>query len=141
MNFCDKVCLNLWIATLALLARNDGQRKHTSPFRNDGAFCHFKFSLKSEASSLQSAKQNPQNSVFSSLVVCIVPSKSTLKSALILLSVVCVWLQICLEKNSKQIHSLNSLSQSHIYVKGKGLIADRRAVKLNFYAWVLVGCV
>ena len=37
-NFCDKVCLNLWIATLALLARNDGQRKRTSPFRNDGGF-------------------------------------------------------------------------------------------------------
>ena len=139
MNFCDKVCLNLWIATLALLARNDGQRKHTSPFRNNGAFCHFKFSLKSEASSLQSKIHKiPFSVALLSVSLC---SKSTPNFVLILLSVVCVWLQICLEKNSKQIHSLNSLSQSHIYVKGKGLIADRRAVKLNFYAWVLVGCV
>ena len=41
LNFCDKVCLNLWIATLTLLARNDGQRKRTLSFCNDGAFCHF----------------------------------------------------------------------------------------------------
>ena len=26
LNFCGKVCLNLWIATLALLARNDTQK-------------------------------------------------------------------------------------------------------------------
>ena len=34
--------LNLWIATLALwLARNDGQRKRTLLFYNDGGLCHF----------------------------------------------------------------------------------------------------
>ena len=33
---------NLWIATLALwLARNDGQRKRTLLFYNDGGLCHF----------------------------------------------------------------------------------------------------
>ena len=42
LNFCDKVCLNLWIATLALwLARNDGQRKRTLSFYNDGALLSF----------------------------------------------------------------------------------------------------
>ena len=30
-----------WIATLALLSCNDGQRKCTSSFRYDGGFCHF----------------------------------------------------------------------------------------------------
>ena len=30
-----------WITMLALLSRNDGQRKCTLSFRNDGAFCHF----------------------------------------------------------------------------------------------------
>ena len=35
------VAFALWIATLALLARNDGQRKRTLPFENGGGFCHF----------------------------------------------------------------------------------------------------
>ena len=33
--------LNLWIATLALLARNDGQRKRILSFYNDSELCHF----------------------------------------------------------------------------------------------------
>ena len=42
LNFCDKVCLNLWIATLALLARNDRKRKRTlSFFIMTAHSCHF----------------------------------------------------------------------------------------------------
>ena len=37
-----------WIATLALLARNDRQRKRTLSFDKDGAFCHFERSEKSK---------------------------------------------------------------------------------------------
>ncbi len=36
-----RVIFAFWIATLALLARNDRQRKRTLPFCNDGGFCHF----------------------------------------------------------------------------------------------------
>ena len=40
--------LNLWNATLALLARNDGQRKRTLSFYDDGGFCHFELSQKAK---------------------------------------------------------------------------------------------
>ena len=42
------VIFTFWIATLALLARNDGQRKRTLSFENDGGFCHFERSEKSK---------------------------------------------------------------------------------------------
>ena len=49
--FCENgefsIIFTFWIATLALLARNDGQRKYTLSFGKDGGFCHFERSEKS----------------------------------------------------------------------------------------------
>ena len=42
------VIFTFWIATLALLARNDGQGKCTLLFHNDSGFCHFERSEKSK---------------------------------------------------------------------------------------------
>jgi len=42
LDFCGKVCLNLWIATLALLARNDGKLchfEHSALAQSDQATC------------------------------------------------------------------------------------------------------
>ncbi len=43
-----RVIFAFWIATLALLARNDGQGKCTLLFHNDSGFCHFERSEKSK---------------------------------------------------------------------------------------------
>ncbi len=54
------VTFAFWISTLALLARNDGQRKCTLLFHNDGGFCHFERSDPTGCKAQAAAKKSKE---------------------------------------------------------------------------------